>query len=90
MCSSDLGHGPEAEAGSGPVRSDTELEMAKQKKAESTRRDFLKLSGIGAAAGAAAIAATDKPAEAATRPAKASAGYRETEHVKTAYALSRF
>lgn len=64
--------------------------MAKAKKAESSRRDFLKLSGIGAAAGAAAIAGTQKPAEAATRPEKVAAGYRETTHVKTAYALSRF
>ena len=64
--------------------------MAKTKKPESTRRDFLKLSGIGAAAGAAVIAGAQKPAEAASRPEKVSAGYRETAHVKTAYALSRF
>lgn len=64
--------------------------MAKAKKPESSRRDFLKLSGIGAAAGAAAIAGAHKPAEAAERPGKVSAGYQETAHVKTAYALSRF
>lgn len=64
--------------------------MAKTKKPASTRRDFLKLSGIGTAAGVAVIAGVQKPAEAASRPEKVSAGYRETAHVKTAYALSRF
>ena len=64
--------------------------MAQTKNSASTRRDFLKLSGIGAAAGAAVIAGAQKPAEAASRPEKVSAGYRETAHVKTAYALSRF
>ncbi|MEQ8332489.1 twin-arginine translocation signal domain-containing protein [Nisaea sp.] len=64
--------------------------MAKTKSSTSTRRDFLKLSGIGTAAGAAVIAGVQKPAEAAVRPEKVSAGYRETAHVKTAYALSRF
>lgn len=64
--------------------------MAKTKKPASTRRDFLKLSGIGAAVGAATLAGAQKPAEAASRSEKVSVGYRETAHVKAAYALSRF
>lgn len=54
------------------------------------RRDFLKLAGLGTLAGAAAAAAgTPTKAEAAAKPS-ADAGYRETEHVKKAYELSRF
>ena len=55
------------------------------------RRDFLKLAGLGTLAGAAAAAAgTPTKAEAATAKPSADAGYRETEHVKKAYELSRF
>lgn len=55
------------------------------------RRDFLKLAGLGTLAGAAAAAAgAPKTAEAATAKPSADAGYRETEHVKKAYELSRF
>jgi len=54
------------------------------------RRDFLKLAGLGTLAGAAAAAAgTPTKAESAAKPS-ADAGYRETEHVKKAYELSRF
>lgn len=55
------------------------------------RRDFLKLAGLGTLAGAAAAAGgTPGKAEAATAKTSTGAGYRETEHVKTAYKLSRF
>lgn len=55
------------------------------------RRDFLRLAGLGTLAGAAAAAGgTPKKAEAATAESSAGAGYRETEHVKKAYELSRF
>ena len=54
------------------------------------RRNFLGLAGIGAAAGAA-VAVAGKPKDAAAAaPTRKSAGYRETEHVKTAYKLARF
>jgi anaerobic selenocysteine-containing dehydrogenase len=55
------------------------------------RRDFLKLAGLGTLAGAAAAASgTPQQAKAATAKPTADAGYRETEHVKKAYELSRF
>ena len=55
------------------------------------RRDFLKLAGLGTLAGAAAAAGgMPSKAEAATADGKTDAGYRETEHVKKAYELSRF
>jgi len=55
------------------------------------RRDFLKLAGLGTLAGAAVAASgTPQKAKAATAKPAADAGYRETEHVKKAYELSRF
>lgn len=67
--------------------------MSKEKKTTLKRRDFFKMAGLGAgAAGAAAVAmkATGAAAgeRADDRPSKS--GYRETEHVKKFYALSRF
>jgi nitrous oxide reductase len=61
--------------------------------AESGRRDFLKLAGLGAAAGAAGAVATGgapaaAAAEAAAPPARH--GYRETPHVRKFYELARF
>jgi len=65
--------------------------MDKNKPTPTSRRDFLKKAGIaGATAGVAAVALkTDKVAADVPEQAKAS-GYRETEHVNTYYALSRF
>jgi anaerobic selenocysteine-containing dehydrogenase len=55
------------------------------------RRDFLKLAGLGTLAGAAAaVAGAPQEAQAATAKTPSASGYRETEHVKKAYALSRF
>lgn len=57
-----------------------------------TRRGFLKVGGAGA--GAAAVAAVLPVAAAdavpAGEPKRPSAGYRETEHVRRVYELSRF
>lgn len=53
----------------------------------SARRDFLKLSALGAAAAGAAMAARPETAE-ADEPA--GAGYRETAHVRTYYETARF
>lgn len=66
--------------------------MTKDKGAKTAqRRDFLKLAGLGTLAGAAVAAGgTPKKADAATAETSANAGYRETEHVKKAYELSRF
>lgn len=68
--------------------------MSNQKETVSVgRRDFFRKAGLGAgAAGAAAVGlAADKTK--AAQPAAAtgnSAGYRETEHVKKYYELSRY
>lgn len=62
----------------------------KQQASQVARRDLLKLAGLGgAAAGAAAIAASSQT-EAATEPAKAKSGYRETAHVRKYYELAKF
>ena len=66
--------------------------MSKQKEAKrARRRDFLRLAGLGTVAGAAAAAGgAPRKAEAASSETSAGSGYRETEHVKKAYDLSRF
>lgn len=57
----------------------------------SNRRDFLRLAGLGATAGAAAVAtgASTDQAEAA-EASTGSAGYRETAHVKQYYKHAAF
>ncbi|MCW5698906.1 MAG: formate dehydrogenase [Rhodospirillales bacterium] len=64
------------------------------KKKQMSRRAFLRNAGLGAgASGVAAVAlAGSRPAEAAAESAsgRPAAGYRETEHVRRVYALSRF
>lgn len=66
--------------------------MEKQKEATSTRRrEFLKFAGLGTLATATAAGAnTPDRAEAAEPETAAGSGYRETEHVRKAYDLSRF
>ncbi len=64
--------------------------MAKgSEKVAAGRRDFLKLAGVSAVTGTAAVAAGSVAAEAAT-PVKGSAGYQETDHVRTYYKLAAF
>ncbi len=62
----------------------------KKSDVRSDRRDFLRLAGLGATAGAVAVAtgASSEEAEAA-EPGK-SAGYRETAHVRQYYKLASF
>jgi nitrous oxide reductase len=60
------------------------------KKTTVGRRDFLKLSGVAAAAGGTALAVGNDEAEASAVPDGASTGYRETDHVKTYYKLASF
>ncbi len=59
-----------------------------------SRRGFLRGAGMGAgAAGVAAVALTGTSpvrAESAGGDRRKSAGYRETEHVRRVYELSRF
>ena len=66
--------------------------MAKETGKKSVRRrDFLRLAGLGGVAGAAAVAGATGRAEAGSSgEGKSSSGYRETDHVKKFYELSRF
>ncbi len=59
-------------------------------KAKAGRRDFLKLAGIGAVTGGVAMAVGQETAKAEDKVSSSSAGYQETEHVKTYYELARF
>ena len=68
--------------------------MTEEKRKKLSRRAFLRNAGLGAGASGVAVAAlaASRPAEAAqaTPSDRSAAGYRETEHVRRAYALSRF
>jgi anaerobic selenocysteine-containing dehydrogenase len=66
------------------------MRTKKDKGSKSDRRDFLKLAGIGAVAGGAAVLGGPKKAEAAAVDAPSGRGYRETEHVKKFYRSARF
>jgi hypothetical protein len=58
-------------------------------KQAASRREFFKAAGLGAvAAGAAGVTAAPGTAKAA-EPAADAAGYAETAHVKTYYALAK-
>jgi DMSO/TMAO reductase YedYZ molybdopterin-dependent catalytic subunit len=65
----------------------------KKSDTRSGRRDFLRLAGLGATAGAVAVAsgasAQDAQASEAGEP-ETGAGYRETAHVKQYYKLAAF
>lgn len=54
------------------------------------RRELFRLAGVGGLAGTAAMAGTTRKATAKTDDAAKSGAYRETEHVKTYYALAKF
>jgi hypothetical protein len=57
-----------------------------------SRRGFMRLTGLGAgavAAASSALASEQVPASTAAPQDKPSAGYRETEHVKAYYAHAR-
>ena len=66
--------------------------MSEQKKAPTspTRREFFKTAGLGAVAGVAGVVAQPAPAKAAEAQPQQGQGYRETEHVKRYYELSKF
>jgi len=54
------------------------------------RRHFLKLAGLSAASGGAALTLGKDDAVASEAEADGASGYRETDHVKTYYKLARF
>lgn len=65
--------------------------MAQKNGSRNGRREFLKLAGLGAAAGSAAVVTQVVPAAAAEPvPVAEKPGYRETEHVRKAYQVARF
>lgn len=65
------------------------MKTQQEAKTAPKRRDFLRLAGLGTAAGAAAaVGAT--AAEAGVEATEQGAGYRETAHVKKVYELARF
>ena len=57
-------------------------------KAVTDRRSFLKLAGVGVAAGGAAVAAGGTASATESKPRDGL--YRETDHVKRYYELARF
>lgn len=61
----------------------------KKDNAELPRRDFLKVAGVASVAAALAVV-PKKEAEAASPEPQSSAGYRETEHIRTYYETTKF
>lgn len=61
----------------------------KSERAGADRRSFLKMTGLGAVAGGAALVTSKTAAKAAVEEPKKK-GYRETDHVKTFYRTARF
>lgn len=55
-----------------------------------SRRAFLLTAGLAAGGAAVSAAGTPRPAQPADPGAAVGRGYRETEHVRRVYALSRF
>jgi anaerobic selenocysteine-containing dehydrogenase len=64
------------------------MKTKKQEVRQSDRRDFLKLSALGAAAAGAGMAG--KAVSASEIQSVSGSAYRETEHVKTFYKTARF
>ncbi len=62
----------------------------KKSDTRSDRRDFLRLAGLGATAGAVAVATGASTGEAEAGEPGAGSGYRETAHIKQYYKLASF
>ncbi|MEP2943487.1 MAG: twin-arginine translocation signal domain-containing protein [Hyphomicrobiales bacterium] len=63
--------------------------MAHKEEMTSDRRSFLKMASVGTLVGGAA-AVTGTTAQASEEPKIHGSGYRESDHVKKVYELSRF
>lgn len=63
--------------------------MARKEDATTDRRTFLKMASVGTLAGGAA-AVSGVSAKASEEVQISGSGYRESEHVKKVYELSRF
>ena len=65
--------------------------MTKQPKSTLGRREFLRVLGVGAAAGAAApLGASEAKADTENNDEKRKARYKETDHVKNYYRVNRY
>ena len=64
--------------------------MSEREETKVGRRDFFKKAGLGAGAAVVAAATTQAGAAETAVPQKKSAGYTETDHVRTFYDLARF
>lgn len=65
--------------------------MAEKKgEVRSDRRDFLRLAGLGATVGVAAVAGGAGTRDAEAAEPGTDAGYRETAHIKQYYKLASF
>lgn len=63
---------------------------AKCDRVNADRRSFLKLAGVGAAAGGVALVSGKGVAEATATADEPGRLYRETDHIKTYYELARY
>ncbi len=63
---------------------------AKCDRVNADRRSFLKLAGVGAAAGGVALVSGKDVAEATATADETGRLYRETDHIKTYYELARY
>lgn len=63
---------------------------AKSDRANADRRSFLKLAGAGAVTGGAVLVGGKGVAEASTTADEKGRLYKQTDHIKTYYALARF
>jgi len=66
------------------------MKTKKEKVLGNDRRDFLKLAGVGAMAGGAAVLGGAKKAKADAAEVPSGRGYRETDHVRKFYRTARF
>lgn len=64
----------------------------KEKKEQTVtdRRSFMKMAGIGAVAGGAALVSGKTPAAAELAEENSGRLYKETDHIRTYYELARF
>ncbi|MBI3709832.1 MAG: formate dehydrogenase [Proteobacteria bacterium] len=69
----------------------TDNKIKSPRRETASRREFFKMTGLGAAiVGAAAAGAGAQPASAASPARDKDAGYRETAHVKRYYELAKY
>ena len=68
----------------------TDNKTKSSRREAASRREFFKLTGLGAGAAVVATAGSAEANPATTTGATAGAGYRETAHVKRYYQLAKY